>query len=94
MPAITAARTLPVRARLTPPLGRWLIALVQVVAREWRLRRDLAGLQSLDAAALRDIGLDRGSLEQAVRFGRDRSAPPACSAPRPTALPLSLTEWR
>ena len=50
------------------------IALTAVrLAREVRLRRDLRLLSGLDEAMLRDIGLARGGLERAVRYGRPSS---------------------
>lgn len=40
------------------------------LAREIRIRRDLRLVSELDDAMLRDIGIARGGLEGAVRFGR------------------------
>ena len=36
----------------------------------WRLRRDLQALRVLDDRMLSDIGLSRGSLEYAARYGQ------------------------
>jgi uncharacterized protein YjiS (DUF1127 family) len=47
-----------------------LVGVFIAIAREIRLRRDLRNLQRLDDAMLRDIGLGRGELEDAVRHGR------------------------
>jgi uncharacterized protein YjiS (DUF1127 family) len=44
--------------------------IAAAVAREVRLRRDLASLRSFDDAMLHDIGLSRGEIESAVREGR------------------------
>jgi uncharacterized protein YjiS (DUF1127 family) len=44
--------------------------LLASAAREIRMRRDLAMLQSLDDAMLHDIGLSRGEVEHVVRHGR------------------------
>lgn len=62
--------------------------------RAWQLRRDHAALASLDDAALADIGLGRGEVEAALRYGRPGLA--ALSAPTPVAplMPASWTEWR
>jgi uncharacterized protein YjiS (DUF1127 family) len=40
------------------------------LAHEIRIRRDLRRLSGLDDAMLHDIGVARGELESAVRFGR------------------------
>ena len=45
------------------------------LAREIRIRRDLRRLSGLDDAMLRDIGIARGGLESAVRFGRATEQP-------------------
>ena len=45
------------------------------LAREIRMRRDLRRLSGLDDAMLRDIGITRGGLEGAVRFGRATESP-------------------
>jgi uncharacterized protein YjiS (DUF1127 family) len=44
--------------------------LAEAVRREFRLRHDLAMLQSLDDTMLHDIGLSRSEIEGAVRHGR------------------------
>ena len=43
---------------------------VSSLAHEVRIRRDLRRLSGLDDAILHDIGVARGGLEGAVRFGR------------------------
>ncbi len=83
-----------------PSVQQRLRGLASLIAQEWRLRRDLAQLQALDARALHDIGLSRGALEGAVRDGRrarvlDIGATlTASSASEPPRLPRSWTEWR
>ena len=42
------------------------------LAREWRLRREIRSVEGFTEAMLRDIGLGRGSIEDAVRHGRER----------------------
>jgi uncharacterized protein YjiS (DUF1127 family) len=88
-----AAAARPVSQRL---LSRSSIVLA-ALAREWRLRRELRALESLDSRALQDIGLGRGGLEGAVRHGRGRvhDAPPATPiGVEETLMPPSWTEWR
>ena len=48
-----------------------LVGLVGALARERELRRSMRLLASFDDQMLRDIGLTRGDIERAVRFGRD-----------------------
>ena len=48
---------------------------VTSLAREIRIRRDLRIASGLDEAMLRDIGIARGGLEGAVRFGRAGQQP-------------------
>jgi uncharacterized protein YjiS (DUF1127 family) len=73
----------------------FLARLFALVAREIRVQRDMRVLASLDEAALHDIGLVRGSVEDAVRHGRLRGGVvPAASDPEPARLPHSLVEWR
>ena len=45
-------------------------ALVIDVASEYRIRRAEREMAALDEPTLRDLGLDRGGLEHAARFGR------------------------
>lgn len=78
-------------------LRRFLSLAVQ----EWRLSRDRAELQALDGRALHDIGLTRGSIEGAVRFGRHGAprhsggpAEPFGDGAESPAIPSSWTEWR
>ena len=77
-----------------------LVRFAAFAVQEWRLRRDLAQLQSMDARGLHDIGLTRGGLEGAVRYGRRSSAlardlpERMCRAPERPRIPSSWTEWR
>jgi uncharacterized protein YjiS (DUF1127 family) len=48
-----------------------LAALIHGLAREREIRRSMRELRSLDDRMLHDIGLTRGDIERAVRFGRD-----------------------
>jgi uncharacterized protein YjiS (DUF1127 family) len=86
----------PIRAPARQALGTRFRAIVALLAAEWRIRRDLAQLQALDARGLRDIGLTRGSLEGAVRHGgRGMAAPePIPSFRQEQPIPSSWTEWR
>jgi uncharacterized protein YjiS (DUF1127 family) len=62
-----------------PGLGRtvWRSAraaiggVIAAIEREREVRRLMEELASLDDRTLRDIGLTRGDLGRAVRFGRD-----------------------
>ena len=45
-------------------------ALTRLIADEYRVWRGTRELLALDDEMLRDIGLDRGSVEYAARFGR------------------------
>lgn len=47
-----------------------LTGLVSALKREFEIRRALREVGSLDEAMLRDIGINPGSLEYAVRCGR------------------------
>lgn len=53
----------------------WIACAAASLAREIRIRRDLRIVSGLDDAMLRDIGIARGGLEGAVRFGRAREQP-------------------
>ena len=44
--------------------------LADWIGAEWRLRRSIETLRSSDDRMLADIGLTRGSIEYAVRYGR------------------------
>jgi uncharacterized protein YjiS (DUF1127 family) len=87
---------IPFRAPARQAIGTRLRAIVELLAAEWRIRRDLAQLQALDARGLQDIGLTRGSLEGAVRHGgKGMSFPdPIRALPEEHAIPSSWTEWR
>ena len=47
-------------------LGR----LARLIADEYRIRRAMREMRTLDDRALRDLGLDRGAVEHVARFGR------------------------
>lgn len=49
-----------------------LRSLFSAMVREIRIRRALREAAALDDAVLHDIGLGPGSLEDAIRHGRDR----------------------
>jgi uncharacterized protein YjiS (DUF1127 family) len=49
---------------------RGAVALVTLIARELRVRRDMRRLAELDDTMLRDIGIARTEIERAVRVGR------------------------
>ena len=74
---------------------------VAFVAAEWRYARDLASLQRLDTRELGDIGLGRGELPHAVRFGRVKQRRvhheigyrPAVAGTF-ADMPVAMTEWR
>jgi uncharacterized protein YjiS (DUF1127 family) len=91
----TSCPALPVRGKHS-----LLARLASAVARELRARRDMRVLSSLDEAALHDIGLVRGNVEDAVRHGRsrDRIMPAPGQAHLDdvdgTILPRSPVEWR
>jgi MFS family permease len=51
-----------------------LRTFIGALAAEWRLRRAIRELESLDEHRLRDLGLTRGNIEHAVRFGRASDA--------------------
>ncbi len=48
----------------------WWSGLAGAIVREYRLRRAVRELAVMDDHILRDIGLGRGELERAARFGR------------------------
>ena len=47
-----------------------LLRLANALHQHWTERRDRAHLMALSDAQLRDIGLGRAEIDQAVRFGR------------------------
>ena len=49
----------------------WWARLARVITDAYRVRRAAAEMRSLDDRLLRDLGLDRGGVEYAVRFGRE-----------------------
>jgi Domain of unknown function (DUF1127). len=81
-------------SRMSRPslLARFAAAL----ATEIRIRRDMRTLSGFGDAALHDIGLVRGSVEDAVRHGRPSLDLSDVVEPAPveeTTLPSSRTEW-
>lgn len=94
--AQTPSSTESIRAACSGFLAR----LLEAVAREIRIRRDMRLLASLDDAALHDIGLARSGVEDAVRHGRpDHPGLPAFKpAPSdgagPALAPFADSEWR
>ena len=50
--------------------SRWT-RLARAIVDAYRIRRAAAEMRSLDDRLLRDLGLDRGGVEYAVRFGRE-----------------------
>ena len=55
-------------AQLQP--GLWT-RLRNWMTRKWKLRRDIAHLEQLDARLLKDVGLERHDLRGQLRCGRD-----------------------
>jgi uncharacterized protein YjiS (DUF1127 family) len=71
--------------------------LLARAARALETRRDLRLLSAAGDDMLRDIGLSRGGIESAVRYGRSSAgARPLGRATGPAipTLPSSWTEWR
>ena len=67
------------------------------LAHEWAVRRDVHALESLDGRTLADIGIGRGEVERAVRFGRRAAAglgPIATPTTARRLVPASFTDWR
>ena len=63
----------PAEKRLNSLLGRLISAprrIVAALAQELAVRRGMQSLASLDDRLLRDIGLERGQIDFAVRHGR------------------------
>ena len=71
MRSIAPVRSAAWSRRILESIARGVAGL----AREIRMRRDLRRLSGLDDAMLRDIGVARGGLENAVRFGRATEKP-------------------
>ena len=87
-----------VRRAATTPGGvvPALVAALRWVRREWRVHRDLMRIEGLDDRALADLGIGRGEVEDAVRYGRRTVASRSADrvpAERPL-MPESWTEWR
>ena len=66
--AMAASRT---RRGLFEGIRVSLRALARVVAREYRLRRQIAFLMQQDQRMLADIGLPQDDVARTVRWGRD-----------------------
>jgi uncharacterized protein YjiS (DUF1127 family) len=49
----------------------WWVRLARTIVDELRARRGMARMGVLDDRALGDVGLGRGGIEYAARFGRD-----------------------
>ena len=61
------------RETFTPAVARparWA-RLARAIVDAYRVHRAAAEMRSLDDRLLRDLGLDRGGVEYAVRFGRE-----------------------
>lgn len=82
------ARTMP--AARTSGFAR----VVAVLRREIAAYRSARQLAAMDDAQLHDIGLDRGGVNHAVRYGRGEAVDVRPSGAASARLPLSLTEWR
>lgn len=50
--------------------ANWLGSLTAAWNRHWQYRRALAETRALSDRALRDLGMERGTLEQALRAAR------------------------
>lgn len=77
-----------------------LTRIAAAVAREFRVRRDMRLLSQFGDSALHDIGLSRGGVEDAVRYGRSEFGrsiivePALGETSERGALPSADTEWR
>ncbi len=49
----------------------WWARLARATMTEYRIRRAMREIRALDDRMLHDVGLDRGGVEYAARFGRD-----------------------
>lgn len=69
--------------------------IVAGLAQEWAVRRDVQALESLDGRTLADLGISRGEVERAVRFGRRGALGLSIAGvvARPL-MPVSFSEWR
>ena len=71
MIAAPLARTVGLKAESWPAaLARAMKQGIAAIASRHRRRRHIDGLMTLDDRMLRDIGLGRGDIEYAVRYGR------------------------
>jgi len=68
--SLLARRSTTPRSRSNRGFSRGFVAFLLTLHGEWRVRRQLAGAQTLDCASLRDIGLAPGGVENAIRHGR------------------------
>jgi len=92
MTSHAAATSLPGSAYAERP--GLLARLLTAAAREIRIRRDLRLLASLDDAALHDIGLTRGGMEDAVRHGRSQHDGLPVFKPMASDRTDPAAEWR
>jgi uncharacterized protein YjiS (DUF1127 family) len=51
--------------------GRNWLELAAQLAHEWEVRRASRALEALDDAMLRDVGVARGDIDYAARYGRN-----------------------
>ena len=72
-----------------------IVMSLSVGKRTSRSKIDMRLLGFFDDAALHDIGLTRGGMEGALRYGRsDEQLRPAVGEAASAPLPRSLVEWR
>lgn len=53
----------------------FVASMIGSIRRAWRRRRARSVLATFDDRALSDIGIGPGSIDHAIRFGRDADAP-------------------
>jgi uncharacterized protein YjiS (DUF1127 family) len=86
-----AAEETRARSRIVPSLIGLAMRVVEAIAREVTIRRDMRRLAEFDDHMLRDIGLARADIEGAVRRGHDDSGDrldPRRPNPSPTFIVL------
>ena len=66
--SISLRRTRPSRRGITGGFVRWLVETIRF---ELEVRRSMREVQGFDDKMLRDIGLQRGGIEHALRHGVD-----------------------
>jgi len=70
----TGQAVVPLPAAPSTTFGSFIGAparLLRAGAREWRFRRAANELRQMDDRVLRDIGIDRGEIVRASRYGRE-----------------------